>query len=104
MSSERERGYLHYQIAEVYYNQGASVRRSRRSSYRAIRYYKRALKSNPNLIDIYKKLGYLYKDNARWGSCIRYFRRYLKMIRSSALDYTEVASDLRDCRISRSGR
>jgi tetratricopeptide (TPR) repeat protein len=104
VSSERERGYLHYQIAEVYYNQGASVRRSRRSSYRAIRYYKRALKSNPNLIDIYKKLGYLYKDNTRWGSCIRYFRRYLKMIRPSALDYTEVASDLRDCRISRSGR
>ncbi len=89
--------------AKIYGKLG-QLHQDRNRASQAIRYYRMALRLNPQAFQYYRNLGYLYKDRKRWSSCIRAFRKFLKKAPPNHMDRREVTYDLRGCQQAQFGQ
>lgn len=91
------------ELADVYGRLG-DLERSRNRLRPSIKWYLKAVQTNPDAWSNHRHLGYLYKDLKQWGACIKHLSTYLKKAPDNDLDRAESKKDMEACQQARMGR
>ncbi|MCK6509054.1 tetratricopeptide repeat protein [Myxococcota bacterium] len=84
-----ERAEVYAKMGDMYRDQGTLPRASF--------YYNQALRSDPKMFDVYRRLAYTLKDQRQWRSCVNAFNKFLQLAPEDNPDRKEARIDARGC-------